>query len=146
MTSEWGHFVVQCMPIIRAEAERLARSGAQIDIDDAVQEVAAGLIEDEGALAHSNVRARIRSRLIDLHRRTVRQKRARREIDIDRVPGTRAFDGLSVESHEGEAIEKIDAMKLLDLWPETKGGERAARRMRDRWLPMFQEFAKRGAA
>lgn len=147
VSAAWGDFVVACVPMIRTEAARLVRGGAQIDADDAVQDVVASLLEDESETTAGSVRARIRSRLIDLVRSARAKKRSGREIDIERVPESGAFNGLPLTaSCEDEVIEKVDAEKLLDLWPETRGGERAARRMRDRWLPAFQEFAKRGAA
>lgn len=147
VSAEWGAFVVSCMPMIRAEAERFVRLGARLDVDDAVQEVAAELLADEDGTDGRFVAHRIRSRIRDLIRASRRKKRAAREISIDHVPEALALGGLGcVESCAIEVIEKIDAEKLLDLWPASGGGDRAARRMRERWLPIFQEFAKRGAA
>lgn len=154
VTETRGQFVARSMPLIRAEAERLARRGVPFDVDDAVQEVAAGLLEDLSDATKADdvvhrTRMRVQQRLRNIVRDARRQKRGagKRQISIEHVPELDAFGVLgSVEGCADEVIEKVDAEKLLGLWPETKGGERAARRMRDRWLPAFQEFANRGAA
>lgn len=147
VTEAWGAFVVRCMPLIRREAERLARRGVPLDIEDAVQDVATALLGDGGETSAENIRARVRSRLIDVHRKAVRAKRGGGKKSVERIPDSIAFDGLPfVASPEDAVIEKVDAEKLLDLWPKTTGGREAAKQMRDRWLPAFQEFATRGAA
>lgn len=152
VTAAWGAFVVASMAVIRAEAERLTRRGVSLDVEDAVQEVALSLLDDEAdeKAIRDHLRARVRSRLIDIHRaaRSVKRGGGRRIVEIDSgTPDARsALYGLTDVSHEDAVIFRVDAEKLLDLWPVTTGGGQSAKEMRDRWLPRFQEFAKRGAA
>lgn len=160
---EWGRFVVKCVPLIRAEAERLARAGVPLEVDDAGQDVALQMLEESGREDVANgARAWIRWRLLVLARNAGRKKRragsapvsidaiSRAHDDPDGVPQQHVMSAerdpaVMSESHEGDVIGRVDGERLLNLWPEARDRHHA-RRVANEWLPAFQDFAKRGAA
>lgn len=141
MTGAHGAFVVSCIPLIRREAKRLARSGVPIEIEDAVQSVVLWLLEHE-EIGAEHVALVVKRRLVDqVVRHGSAEQRARSRSRAADVPGA-----LLTPSHEDEIVDRVTAEQLVALMPASRGARQSRDCVKRRWATRVRAFAMRGAA